>query len=98
MNINQMATAGTLESGDIMVTVEPAAASGIRIELSSVVEKQFGEHIRKVIHETAEKNGVNNIAIFANDRGALDCVIVSRVATAICRAAGAVQQQWEAKR
>jgi citrate lyase subunit gamma (acyl carrier protein) len=98
MKIKDTATAGTLESSDIMVTVTPAATGGIQIELKSVVEKQFGGHICQVIKETAEKHGLSNAVIIANDRGALDFAIAARVATAIYRGAGIVQNQWEVKK
>ena len=51
MKINQ-ATAGTLESGDIMINLSPADNEGISIELNSTVEYQFGKQIRSVIEET----------------------------------------------
>lgn len=98
MKINKIATAGTLESSDILITIEPAAVGGIRIELSSVVEKQFGEHIRQVIRETATKHGVRDALIIANDRGALDCTIVSRVTTALYRSAERIQTEWGVQR
>lgn len=87
-----------MESSDILITVEPGSKSGLEIKLSSVVEKQFGRRIRRVIAETAEKHGLSDALITANDRGALDCTIAARVATAIYRGAGSVQDQWEAKK
>lgn len=98
MKINKRATAGTLESSDVMVAVEPTTENGIQIKLSSVVEKQFGGHIRQVILETAQKHGVNQAVITVNDRGALDCTIAARVATAIYRGVESTQSQWEAKK
>jgi citrate lyase subunit gamma (acyl carrier protein) len=98
MKINKRATAGTLESSDVMVTVEPTVENAIQIKLSSVVEKQFGGHIRQVIVETAQKHGVKQAVITVNDRGALDCTIAARVATAIYRGAECAQSEWEAKK
>ncbi|MDV3427235.1 MAG: citrate lyase acyl carrier protein [Bacillota bacterium] len=86
MKFIKNAAAGTLESSDIMVMVSANEDSGIKIELESVVEKQFGRQIRKVIQETLEKLQIDNVKITAVDRGALDCTIKSRVACAVYRA------------
>jgi citrate lyase subunit gamma (acyl carrier protein) len=69
-----------------MITLEPGSG-GIEIELSSSVEKQFGEAIRREIFSTLESMGVKSARITAVDKGALDCVIRARVKTAVCRAA-----------
>ena len=44
------ATAGTLESSDVFVTLEPHA-DGLQIEIDSVVKNQFGEEIRRTVEE-----------------------------------------------
>ncbi len=87
MKIKNTAMAGTLESSDISITIEPNE-NGLIINLKSSVEKQFGKQIRKVIEETLNELGVENALVTANDKGALDCVIKSRVQTAIMRATG----------
>ena len=51
MNIIKAASAGTVESSDILITIQPGK-SGVELELNSTVEKQFGDQIRKVILET----------------------------------------------
>lgn len=79
------AKCGTLESNDIFIMLTPIE-NGIEIELESVVEKQFGEHIRKVIKEKLEELGVNNVHIKAQDKGALDYTIRARVEGAVKRA------------
>ena len=52
MDLRKAATAGTMESNDIMVTLEPAEAGGIQIDLTSNVLQQFGAQPRSVITET----------------------------------------------
>ena len=42
MNLLITATAGTMESNDIMITLEPAQSGGIQISLTSNVLQQFG--------------------------------------------------------
>ena len=82
MDLHKAATAGTMESNDIMVTLEPAEAGGIQIDLTSNVLQQFGAQIRSVITETLTEYGVENAAVTAVDKGALDCTIRARVTAA----------------
>ncbi len=84
--IIRRATAGTLESSDVFVTLEPA--SGLEIEIDSVVEKQFGEAIRRVAEETLNELDIQKGRLSIVDRGALDCVIRARVETAVLRGKG----------
>ncbi|WP_432663887.1 citrate lyase acyl carrier protein [Wukongibacter baidiensis] len=86
MKINKAARAGTMESNDIYVMVYPNENGGIMINLESVVIKQFGNQIRRVIEETLEILEVKDVHIVAKDRGALDYTIKARVETAIKRA------------
>jgi citrate lyase subunit gamma (acyl carrier protein) len=97
MEIEQTGIAGTMESSDIMVTVAQRTGTGIKIELTSSVEKQFGNQIRKTITECAEQLGIHNADITAVDKGALDCVIRARVETAIYRACKSTDYHWEVR-
>ena len=87
MEIKKPAVAGTLESSDCMVTVEPGV-NGIDLELDSAVIRQFGPQIRKVIFETLERLDVANGRITVVDKGALDCTIKARVECAVVRSCG----------
>ncbi|MBR1509931.1 MAG: citrate lyase acyl carrier protein [Bacteroidales bacterium] len=80
------AIAGTLESGDIMVTVGPG--KGLEIELQSSVAAQFGRQIKAVITETLEGLGIEDAHVQAIDKGAIDCTIRARVTAAAVRATG----------
>lgn len=89
--IKQSACAGTLESSDIFVEIEPApTGSGIDLTVNSVVYAQFGEEIERVVLQTLENLGVNDAKVNVNDRGAVDCTIRARVETAVCRGKGEV--------
>lgn len=77
-------TAGTLESSDIYITLEPLE-QGLRIELQSVVTHQFGTRIQEVIREMLQVEGADCLCVRAVDRGALDCVIRARMETALRR-------------
>ena len=85
--IKKRAVAGTLESSDVYVEIEPND-SGIIIDIDSVVVNQFGEDIRRAASEVLAEQGVENAKVKLVDRGALDCVIRARVETAIVRSKG----------
>ena len=85
MKIVKNAVAGTLESSDAYVKVEPAT-NGIEIVLESVVLTQFGEDIKASVLDVLKENQVTDAKVFVNDRGAIDCTIRARVETAIIRA------------
>lgn len=85
MEILKPAKAGTLESSDMYITVYPNDGEGINIKLESVVIKQFGSQIKKVITETLGELDVENVDVVAVDKGALDCTIKARVEAAVRR-------------
>lgn len=87
MKILKPAIAGTLESSDCQVTVEPGEGT-VEFELYSSVVNQFGNQIRRVVLRTLENLGVDNVKIAVVDKGALDCTIKARVEGAVYRSAG----------
>ena len=87
MKIKKIAVAGTLESNDIYVQVEPNE-NGINLELESIVYNQFGEEIERTVREVLNDFDVKNITIRLKDRGAVECAIRARVETALKRAKG----------
>lgn len=87
MKIEKPAIAGTMESSDCMVTVEPGNGK-ITVNLESDVMNQFGEQIQKVVKETLDRLGVDEANIHIVDKGALDCTIKARVECAIYRSIG----------
>lgn len=86
MEIIKPAKAGTMESNDIYIMVQPNENKGIEVALESIVMKQFGKQIETVIAQTLKELKVENIILVAKDRGALDYTIKARVETAIKRA------------
>ncbi|MDD2979973.1 MAG: citrate lyase acyl carrier protein [Hespellia sp.] len=84
MEILKPAAAGTLESSDAMVTVEPCE-EGIDFELSSTVIHQYGNEIKKVVMETLDRLSVQNAKITVVDKGALNCTLKARVECAVFR-------------
>ena len=84
MEIKTAAVAGTLESSDCMVTVEPGSGQ-IDLDLDSVVIRQFGRQIRKVIYDTLQNLEIDNVKLTIVDKGALDCTIKARIECAVYR-------------
>ena len=89
MEIVKRASAGTMESSDAYVEIEPGSG-GVQLQLESVVEGQFGDAIRAAVLEVLGEQGVKNASIRVADRGALECVIRARVETAVLRGKGDV--------
>jgi len=85
MKILKPATAGTMESSDAYVEIEPGVGT-LNINVESVVQKQFGERIITSVKDVLAEHGIDDAEIRIVDRGALDCVIRARVETAILRA------------
>ena len=85
------AQAGTLESSDALVLVEPVAAgSGRQIELESNVLLQYGSRIRQQVTTTLDRLSVADVRILVKDKGALDATVQARVETAIRRSRQAI--------
>ena len=87
MKIQTCAVAGTMESSDAYVEIEPGTGA-LEIRLESVVEQQFGETIRASVKDVLDEYGVTDARVHVVDRGALDCVIRARVETAVLRGKG----------
>lgn len=87
MEIKNTAIAGTLESSDLQVTVEPSSG-GITVELSSSVLNRFGRQIRQTVLDTLGVLGVKSAKVTVVDMGALECTIKARVQCAVYRSMG----------
>ena len=88
MILKQSAMAGTLESSDVQIRVEPNPGSGIAINLESDVLALFGDSIRETVRDVLQEFEVEDAVVSLYDRGALDCTIRARLGCALCRAAG----------
>ena len=87
VRIENNAVAGTLESSDAMVTVEPAQ-SGIELDISSSVMNQYGRQIRATVLETLGRLDVTQGKVTVVDKGALECTLKARVECAVLRSCG----------
>ncbi len=87
MEIKQRAQAGSFESSDMLVLIEPAEkGAGRIIELKSPVILQFGNDIRKEINQVLDQYDIKDVRLICNDKGALSATISARVETAVLRA------------
>ncbi|MER2527960.1 MAG: citrate lyase acyl carrier protein [Candidatus Competibacter denitrificans] len=84
MRINKKAQAGTMQSSDLMVFVEPA--DDLIIEIESTVQQQFGHLIEARVKQVLKRLSVEQCRLMVSDRGALDYAIDARVEAALRRA------------
>lgn len=87
MEIKKTAMAGTLESSDAQITVEPGNGK-IELSIESSVIHQYGRKIRAVVLETLERLEVQDARVTVFDKGALDCTLKARVECAVYRSNG----------
>lgn len=97
MEIKKVGVAGTVESSDINIVIEPSDKQDIEIILQSTVMKLFGRQICNVIEETLRNEGVESAVVRAVDKGAIDFVIKARTLTALYRAAEKNEYVWGEK-
>jgi len=91
MEIKKTGLAGTLESSDAQVSIEPSNA-GIRLTVQSSVMNQYGKQIKATVLQTLENLGVENAKVNVVDKGALDCTIKARVECAVFRSGEASEK------
>lgn len=94
MEIKKPGVAGTMESSDIIVRIEPKETEGIELTLESAVMQQYGKQIEKVIRETLSELGVTRAYVNAVDKGALDCTVAARTLAAAYRSAENTEYVW----
>ena len=87
MEIKKAAMAGTLESSDAQIMVEPGEDK-VELIIESSVIHQYGKQIRNVVMETLERLGVTTGIVKVVDKGALDCTLKARVECAVFRSNG----------
>ena len=87
MVLKTVGIAGTLESSDAMITVEPANQGGIVIDVSSSVKRQFGRQIEETVLNTIKELGVESANVKVVDKGALNYALIARTKAAVYRAA-----------
>jgi len=89
MEIIKVGMAGTLESCDASVTVEPPGrdTSGLVLAIECP-DKRFATHVTRAVRSALSEAGVVAARVSVRDRSALDCTLRARVLTACRRASG----------
>lgn len=87
MNPKNNAAAGTLESSDVFITIIPAEE--LRIEVQSIVQKQWGSQIEELVKAILTESGFSQGLVTVKDKGARECTIRARLKTAL-RRSGAI--------
>ena len=83
MNPKNNAAAGTLESSDVFITIVPA--DDLRVEVNSIVQKQWGSQIEKLVKAILSEVGFSQGLVTVKDKGARECTIRARLKTALRR-------------
>ncbi len=94
MKIAHPAFAGTLESSDLQVRIEPNNDGGIELVLDSTVAQQFGHAIRQVVLHPLDAMQVRDALVTIAANGALDWVSRARVQAAVMRACDVQNIEW----
>ena len=81
------ATSGVKKNDDIYIMIEEGY-DGIQLEIHSSVYELFGEQIVSTIQSVIQEQRITDIKVYAEDFGALDFVIRSRMENAIARFKG----------
>jgi len=91
MEIIQIGMAGTLESCDASVLVEPPGegSPGLSLEIQCP-DRRFAGHVERAVRAALAEAGVAAARVSVRDRSALDCTLRARVLAACHRASGKV--------
>lgn len=89
MKIKEKAQAGSFESSDVLVLIEPAEGQkGRDIEISSTVMLQYGESIKAEINKVLDQFEIDDVHMVVHDKGSLVQTLHARVETALKRSMG----------
>ncbi len=88
------AHAGTLESSDVYIQINPIEEDIVKIELQSSVAELYDDMIEELVLNTLKKMNISGVHVKIQDKGALDFVIKARLQAAVYRACG-TEPSWE---
>lgn len=86
MKITKSAAAGSMESNDAMILIEPGEGE-VEIAIESVVMRQFGKQIENAVKSVLDEYEIDDARVWVRDKGAVECTLRARTETAILRAA-----------
>jgi len=88
------AHAGTLESSDVYIQINPIEEDIVEIELQSSVAELYDDMIEELVRDTLKQMNISGVHVNIQDKGALDFVIKARLQAAVYRACG-TEPSWE---
>jgi len=88
------AYAGTLESSDVYIQINPIEEDTVKIELQSSVSELYGDMIEELVRDTLKEMNITGVHINIQDKGALDFVIKARLQAVVYRACE-IDPSWE---
>jgi citrate lyase subunit gamma (acyl carrier protein) len=91
VKLAKMSIAGSLESNDALITIQPVDKRGVELVIESIVEKQFRDRIEKAVRQVLKDYDIDGVYVRVQDRGALDCTLKARMEAAILRGKGDLQ-------
>lgn len=78
--------AGTFESSDLIILIEPLDHNaGRKIEIESAVMLQYGDNLKSIVNEMLDAYSMTDVHLIIKDKGALEPVVRARLETAIKR-------------
>ncbi|MEC6833935.1 citrate lyase acyl carrier protein [Photobacterium toruni] len=92
MKICQSAIAGTFESSDVFIEIEPSEQFQLTVTSTAT---QFRDAVEAQVRCVLDKLNINNGIWRVTDSGALDCIIAARVQVAALRGAKQISLHWE---
>lgn len=90
------AHAGTLESSDVYIQINPIEEDIVEVDLESSVAELYDDMIEELVRDTLKDMNISGVNVNIQDKGALDFVIKARLQAAVFRACG-IEQSWEGK-
>lgn len=80
------AHAGSLESCDILVTLERCPeGQGRSLRIHAAMPELYGPHVHALIDQHLDRLGLDDVRVTAEDKGALDATVLARLDTACAR-------------
>ncbi|ATZ17632.1 citrate lyase acyl carrier protein [Mesoplasma melaleucae] len=76
---------GSVESGDLMITIDKNSTEENKIIVNSKFLNQFGDEIKGIVNEVLIENNAKGCILNINDQGAIPAVIRARTKTALER-------------
>ena len=92
MKICESAVAGTFESSDVFIEIEPSDQFQLTVTSTAT---QFRDAVEAQVRHVLDKLNISNGIWRVTDSGALDCIITARVQAAALRGAKQVSLHWE---